>query len=63
MLKGWLCRQNVSQAGCSVGLNGRVVSSVYNILSVSVTDSTGIMYILVEVGVGRGVIELSTKAG
>lgn len=33
--KGRLYRQDVSQAVCSAGLNGRVVSSVYNILSVS----------------------------
>lgn len=51
-VKSWLCGQDVSQAVCSPGLNGRVVSPVYNILSVSVTDSTGILYILAEAGVG-----------
>ena len=61
-VKGWLCRQDVSRAVCSAGLNGLVVSSVHNILSVSLTDSTGILYILVEAVVGRGVTELSTKA-
>ena len=49
MLKGG---QDVNQAVCSAGLNGRVVSSVYNILSVSVVGFIGILYILVEAGVG-----------
>lgn len=61
-VKGWLCWQDVSRAVCSAGLNGLVVSSVHNILSVSLTDPTGILYILVEAAVGRGVTELSTKA-
>ena len=34
VVSGWLWRQDVSQAVCSAGLNGRVVPSVYNILSV-----------------------------
>lgn len=50
-------RQDVSQAVCSAGLNWCVVSPVYNILIVSVVGSIGILYILVEAGVGWGVNE------
>lgn len=53
MLKGWLCRQDVNQAVCSASLNGCVVLPVYNILSVSVTDSS-ILYILEEVEWAEG---------